>query len=332
MSNKIVFITIFYSILANGQNLHDAISKIESKKYIESKYVKQNYSFSIFASDEYVLLKKTATNEELINLTSNTNGSVKSLAFLILAREKYSGLFDIILKQLADTTRVRKKHGCVIIGEYTTDYFISIISKGTFPDLDIPKMSEVQKSKLDSLLILDKNSKLQERQYAISSIKSTPENYILIKSIVQKEKNPAALSNLAAYKNPLDKKLIASFFKREETQCEALNATVIYKDEYFYPFIIKIFHKLWEKSTIGEYDWQTCYAALVNYPREKTFKLLEKVTLLSDIRSYKYRVLGKELLIAITKYPNPMFENLKNRIRLDEEDIEEVNYRLRESY
>lgn len=307
-----------------AQNLNEIVAEIENKNIVE--YVGNNNKiYSPFTSNDYIQLEKKATIEDLVNLTNHKNGAVKSLAFLVLCRKKYDKLYNIVLQSLKDTTTVKTRIGCVSSGSYTSDYFIMLVSNGSFEGYDLQKLTDSQKATINSLLITDKSSKLFARRQAIYNLESSSENYDLIKYLVKKERNTAALANLAKYKKQIDKKLIASFFKDEKSRLEALNSAIIFKDMYFYSFIVNAFEKEWESNKIHESHWEIQYKALANYPTEKTLSLLEKVTLEKNVSSYKYRILTKWLFVAIMKYPNPDYEILKGKIKIDEDDWEEVN-------
>jgi len=313
--------------LIRAQSLDEIVLEIETKNVVDYVFNKDTGS-SPFASQSYINLDKNANNDDLVTLTSHKNGAVKAIAFLALTHRKYNNIYNIILQQLKDTTRVSTRIGCVVSCQYATDYFIMLSSRENFINYDLSKLSDSEILSLDSILISDKKSKLFARRRAIANIKSTLENYELIKSIVVKEKNADALSNLAEYKNQNDKKLIATFFKNEDTKSEALRSSIVFHDQYFYPLIKKAFKEEWKKSTVSEYNWERCYEALANYPSKETVSLFEKIKLLKDKESYRYRIQGKTLLVAINKYPNPTYEFLKNEIQLDDEDLKDVKYQI----
>ena len=87
-------------------------------------------------------------------------------------------------------------------------------------------------------------------------------------------------------------------------------------------YLEKIFEKEWNYQYYDYPKWRLLYQALAKYPVESTYKLIERITKTKD--DFRYKTLGKYLLIAITKYPNQIFEPLKAKINLDAGSLQEA--------
>jgi hypothetical protein len=186
-------------------------------------------------------------------------------------------------------------------------------------DLDVYKLSESERQIVDSILVNDKNILLYSKSSVLQDLKPTPENYNRIRELVIKDRNESALITLAKYKKSEDKKLILSFFANRKTQYSALFAVREYPDQYFFPFVKKTFEQEWDYSEQRGYDypkWRMCYQALAKFPRKETIELFERTIQSTD--EFRYKTLCTNLLVAITKYPNKLYEPLKDKIKLDE--------------
>ena len=324
---QLTLIILLISQLANSQELVNVVNQIESEKRLYYKSIDGN-GYSIIESKDFLNLKQNASEEQLIELTKYKNGKVKTLAFLILAQKKYDKLYNIILQQIKDTTTVTTQIGCVGIKNYTTDYFIDVVTEGNFVNDNFPKLTLQQKNAIDALLIADSKSKLSARINAIFALKPTSENYDLIRFLASEEKNYATVYNLATFKKENDKKIIASFFNAKVAKYEAARSTFIFHDDYFYPYLKKACEKLIEKYLVDEYGYSILFQALANYPKPETIKFFEKIIKEKDYNEYRNEKIAKNVLIAITKYPNPEYDLLKKRIKVSAETLEEINEEL----
>lgn len=323
------FIIIFFLVSSNlvtCQELFNVVNQIEREKRLFYKSIDGNYS--VTDSNDFLNLKNQASEEQLIQLTKHKNGKVKTLAFLILANKQYDKLFSIILEQIKDTTTVRIQMGCVAIEKYTTDYFIDVVSEGKFKNNNFKKLTIQQKNIISNLLIADDKSKLSARTNAIFALKATMENYDLIRSLVSIEKNYAAIYTLATFKNENDKKIIASCFNEKITKYEAARSTFIFHDDYFYPYLKKACEKLIKNYLVDEHGYSLLFKALANYPKQETLSFFEKIIKERDYNEYRNEKIAKYVLIAIAEYPNPKYNLLKNKIKVSDKTLKEINDEL----
>lgn len=63
--------------------------------------------------ERFLLLRKIANDEELIQLTKSANGNVKAYAFLALAERNYPNCNELLQQHIKDTTSFQYRSGCI---------------------------------------------------------------------------------------------------------------------------------------------------------------------------------------------------------------------------
>jgi hypothetical protein len=179
-------------------------------------------------------------------------------------------------------------------------------------------------------LLNDKSIMLSAKSSVLETLKPTENNYARIKQLVKDDRNESALITLAKYQRQTDKELIASFFKDDDTQSSALYAAREFPDDFFYPFITKVFEQEWKQDLYDYPKWRICYQALAKYPRPETIELFDRTTKSKD--EFRYHTLCKYLLVAITKYPNKVYDPIKPKIKLNSYEMDEVKDELENDY
>lgn len=297
-------------------NINEIVKGIETKNRVEA----QSIGLSNKPSkqwNKYEQLKKTATEEQLIRLTNHKNSVVRCYAFQALAERNSTHIFNILLKHLHDTTTVETINGDMGCEMYVGDYFIEVVTPN-YIDKKLYKLSKIEREILDSILIYDKSISLYEKSTVLRNIKPTKKNYAIIKELVEKNRNADALTALAKYHNQSDKTLISSFLNNDKTTNYALLAIIEFPDDFFYPFTKRILLNEWIAKD-GVYDSNRlilCYEILAKFPRAETIELFEETIKIKD--ESRYKKLCEFLLIAISKYPNKLYEPLKQKIKVDE--------------
>jgi hypothetical protein len=307
--------------------VQNIVAQIEAGNRVESSHIGIAGSPSS-QWDLYKQLKNSATTEQLIDLTDHRNGAVKCYAFHALASKRSDKLFPVLLKHLYDTSTIETQSGCIVMTELVGDYFLNVVTPN-YIDLDVYKLNESERRIVDSILVNDKSILLYSKSSVLQDLKPTLENYNRIRELVIKDRNQSALITLAKYKKNEDKKLISSFFADRETQYSALFAVREYPDQYFFPFVKKAFEQEWEYSEQRGYDypkWRMCYQALAKYPNPETLKMFERTLQTKD--EFRYNTLCTNLMTAITKYPNKLYDHIKQRIRLPENYLNDVKEQL----
>jgi len=271
--------------------------------------------------NRYEKLKQDATDAELIALTDNTNPVIRCYAFNALASRKSPNTFPILVKHLKDTADVKTFFGCIISATKVGDYFLDVFNPNPV-DLNVDKLTDDRMAEIQRILIFDKHIRM-ERKYRLLAEVRFPESYhARIKEIALEEGRPEAALALARYRDPNDIDTIKRFFSDEKNEYYAIYAVREFPDKAFYSNLTTIFEREWAEKYYNYPKWRILYQALAQYPSQNTDDLFERVTKSSD--NFRYQTFGNDLWIAITKYPNPLFEPLKQKIKLDEGGVWDV--------
>jgi hypothetical protein len=271
--------------------------------------------------DRYEKLKKDATNTELLTLTDNHNAVVRCYAFQALATKKEIDVFPVVLKHLSDTSTIETFFGCIVSSQTVGDYFVEVVTP-EYIDLDAYKLTARQRTTIDSALLFDKSIRISAKYILLSKPKPNPNFYHRIREIAVTENSPVAILALSRFQNENDIGIIKTLFENENTEYYAAYSAREFPNNLFYPYLTKIFEKEWSEKYYDYPKWRILYQALAKYPTSQTYQLFERTTKTTD--DFRYQTLGKYLTIAITKYPNKIFEPLKERITLDEYHSNEV--------
>jgi hypothetical protein len=304
---------------SNHEKLESVINDI---KQIDILQWKTENEYNSFYNDLlYAKLKENSNESQILDLIKTDNGILKMYLFRILCEKYKEKCFNILKENLNNYTKLKNASGCLIGNDYVTDFWIFYVSSNGWKSEF--KININQKNELDSILISDKSIKLRSRYYAIEEIKTNNENYNLIKKLVQHEKNGIALSLLAKYKKTEDIKLIASFFNKKGYQNSFLSAVEKFPDKSFYHLVLKNINIQKKKNEFdSSVEWSYIFRALSKYPSQQTNDIFE--IMLQEKDKHIKKILEKSIYLAITKNPNPIFEKIKEKIYLTDEDIEEI--------
>lgn len=325
---KMIEQNIALTHLFRTSGLIKIVSGIEKGNTVESSHIGET-NVPSRQWEKYEQLKRTASADQLIQLTDYKNPAVRCYAFQALAAKGSDKIFDILLNHLNDTSKVERRSGCIGWIEFSGDYFIDVVTTKQI-DEDVYKLNRSERKILDSILLNNTSIRLSAKSSVIENLKPTVNNYQRIRKLVEVDRNEFAVSTLAKYKKQADKELIASFFRNEEEQYAALYAVREFPDEYFFAFVKDIFEQEWKKESYDYSKWRICYQVLAKYPRAETVELLNKATMTKD--TFRYTTLCKYLLVAITKYPNKLYNPIKEKIKLDNFHMDEVKDELENDY
>lgn len=308
---------------SNQKKLESTINDIKQKDILIWK--RENGINSFYNDSLYIKFKEIVNEEQILDLIKSENGILKMYSFRILCEKYPEKSFDVLIKNLNNYSKFKNRNGCVVDNDYVTDFWIFYVtSEGWKSEF---KISKIQKNELDSILISDKSIKLRSRYYAIKEIKTNTENYNLIKKLVQNEKNGIALSLLAEYKKPEDIKLITSFFNKKGYQSSFLSAVEKFPDNSFYNLVLKTINIQKNKNEYdSSVDWIYIFKALSKYTTQQTNNIFEMM--LEEKDNHTKEILTKSIYLAITKNPNPIFEKIKEKIKLTDEEIEEIKMQI----
>jgi acyl carrier protein len=264
-------------------------------------------------------LARTANSKELLALLAGNKATLKAAAFQALCIQDSVDIIPLVIHHLYDTDSIKLYAGCFVSYLMTGDYFIDIFQqyfyKKTAEDVQIIEQFR-DAQKIDSLIMYDPVIKLQYKTDKIMRLTAADTQYYArIKQMAQYEPIPQAIIALARYKKQEDKAIFAGFLNEEKKQYHAIWAVREFPDSFFYPLLVRIFEKEYRKK---RYSYVTCrilFQALAQYPNEQTTAVFERI--LQDKKERRREVLGKLLMVAIRKYPHPLFERFQGVITVD---------------
>ena len=261
--------------------------------------------------DRYETLKEKATSEELNTLTTHKNAVMRCYAFQAMAARKDANVFPILLHHLSDDEKVKTFQGCIQDSQKAGDYFI-----------DVASLSREQKVFLDSVLIFDNAVKVDKKEQLLLHLKPQVRLYNRVREIARKTDKPEAVVALARYQNKDDVDVIKKLFVGKDQEYYAAYAAREFPHAVFYPCLTAMFEREWKEKYYDYPKWRLLYQALAKYPRASTYKLFERTSQTKS--AFRRQTLGTYLLLAIQRYPNPVFAPLKGQIRLDRSHLEEL--------
>ncbi|MBS7563806.1 hypothetical protein KHS38_05270 [Mucilaginibacter sp. Bleaf8] len=280
----------------------------------------------------YEQLSKTATLPELRALTNHKNPVVRCYALDALSARNDTATFSIVLAHLHDTARVSTFMGCIINSYLVGDYFLNAVIPYDSTSTGY-RLTKHQKQIVDSILLYDKHMALSAKYNLLYDMNPQAKYYNRVKEIATLEKMPVAIWTLARYRKSSDIGIIRDAFndnKDSRKEDYAIRAAIEMPDSSFYPKLTGIFEREWKEKLYDYGKWQVLYEALARYPdKAQTLQLFKRTLATKD--EFRYKTLGTDLLIAITKYPNPLFEPLKRQIKLDKYSMEDVVRALNEN-
>ena len=141
--------------------------------------------------ENFTALQKTATREELIELTDYQNGVVRCYSFWALLYDRKTDMFPIVVKHIYDDALVSTEFGCISSREKVGDFFISLVTPGNGYSI-LQQLNAAELKQVDSLLIYTPNS-LYARTEAINRVPLTESLYSRIRELIIKEKQLWAL-------------------------------------------------------------------------------------------------------------------------------------------
>jgi hypothetical protein len=254
-----------------------------------------------------------ASNSELRKLTNDSSGVVRSYAFDGLLMRSDTAVFSIIVNHLHDTTVFKDLNGCIGGNWKVCEYFL----------LHSRALSLSNRDKLGSIVICDEKIGTSIKDFSLIDLKPEPKYYQHIRKLVLPGDDEIALLALARYKNLNDIGIIKTYLNKPTAGTYTVYAIREFPNVQFYQGLVGIFKKQWGEGNFDNWEWRVLYQALAQYPTQQTLLLFKKT--LPAKYEYDNKALAIDRLIALTRYPNPLFENVKNSIKLDEYATNQVN-------
>ena len=259
-------------------------------------------------------LQKSATREELIELTNHPNGVVRCYSFWALSYNKNADLFGIVKEHLNDDELISTLFGCIGGQEKVGDFFIQVMTP-QYIDLDSGKMNSKEIKELDSLLIYYPN-KLSARYDAISRAEPTENLYPKIRELVIKEKNQSALVTLAKYQKEKDVAIIKNFRDETEKDDDGFYFTYVAMQQFprqeYIPLLESNLKKTFDNTHYST-EWRELYGAIASFKNAKALELLK--TPFTEVKHKNIKKYHIDFVFdAILKFQDPIYNDLLWRI------------------
>lgn len=276
----------------------------------------------------YLRLSEVATEDELVKLTNHENAVVRGYSFQALAKNKSSHVFPILINHLTDTATATSFSGCFQTDQMLGDYLIDIVAINK-NDTTIYKLNNGEQAIVDSILLFDKSIRLYARTSLLLKLQPKEGYYNRIKDIFLEGDEHFALPLLAKYRKKADKKFIIEklISTDREDWYYGLMAVRNYPDPDFFPYLIKLYnYEMTNKVGLTIPAIRILYQAMVQYKNRQSYDLI-KQTLSKKERtdlSYHYEY----IYLALAKYPNKIYDGLKEQIKLTDLQLHNIEYSL----
>ncbi|MBW8244296.1 hypothetical protein K1F50_15915 [Muricauda oceani] len=271
--------------------------------------------------DNFMKLKSMATSDELKELTSHPNPTVRSYAFWALSYDHSVDPYPIVLNHINDSKFVNTQFGCIVSGESVGDFFINVVTLGRI-DLDSKKLDSVQFATLDSILIYTPNN-LSAKSAAINRAEPTESLYPKIRELVVKENDQTALVTLAKYQKEQDIELIQN--NKTKSKFDEGGFFYTYKaisqfpHSDFFPLLEKNLEKTLDNTHFST-EWRELYKAIASYKNDKAKELLlVPFTQVKHNNIRKYHI--DFVFSALREFKDPIYEDLFWKLWTEEKRI-----------
>ncbi|MBL7845501.1 MAG: hypothetical protein JNK44_16685 [Cyclobacteriaceae bacterium] len=273
----------------------------------------------------YLFLRDTATTDDIKTLLRSDHPYIRVYAFAALAHRKYSGLFEIVLNNLNDTTRIT---------QMTSDYGYDVSPADMMLKYSIHGFTTQQKDTLKRL-ILTKYNHLKSLEEVLFFHKPSPQEYPYVKSVVSKDPdNKFGLVALSKYCNAKDFETISKGFKLDVYNVYYRGYKIFFNaiencpdNQFKSSLISQKTAESHENMWIDEYYVR----ALASYRDKDCLRILTELARQNS--RYKQENIGV-IYRALEKYYSPIYDSLINEIKkgTSEKELRESNpNRLEES-
>lgn len=218
----------------------------------------------------YRYLRDTATVEELLILTDWDNPFVRLYAFSSLEKREYSGLYQIVLDHLCDTTQfyvLSDDHGWF---STTIDMMLHYAEN---------KLTSSEKDTLKHLIITE-HSNIGRIDDIFFFLSPDEDYYDIVRDKAKKTQDVYSLIALSTYQKEEDISIIIKGFDKIEIKGGVFiffKAIENFANDKFLPKLIKYAENIKENSLVSD-DYMYYYYALAKYQHEDTFKILSQMT------------------------------------------------------
>jgi hypothetical protein len=320
---EIFFIVVLICQQNLAQTIRPEISKLANEISKYGELTSESIGYSGMESEQYIRCMKLdslATKEELMLLVEDKSPILRCASFPALCNKDIELSTQVLIKHLTDKETVKIQSGCVGSNSSVADDFISnYVYILTQKDTIISERNKELKTKIDKQILEDSSLSLRYKTYLIQNLEQNDSNYKIIRKIALEGKEPEAIFALGKYHNSKDKSIILNAFQNENLEIGAIKATKEFPLKDFYPLITRAFNNEQLKEKYDYPKLRLLYQTLAKYPDEnETLVLFDKTF---SVKPERLKHMKELLWMAVTKYPNPKFENYKARLDINENDF-----------
>ena len=254
-------------------------------------------------------------------MTEHPNPIVKCYAYDLLVNERNENCFNILKKNLKDTTSVSTQFGCIGRMTRVNDYFIQSILR---PNPTKEYITESDKNTLDSLILFTPNLISNYKNGLLERIEPQENYYNRIRELALKE-NKSAIIAISKYKKESDIELINRLLENTDTNVQyyGLKAVKNFPNEKSFEKIKEIHSVEIKKSTSFNYSMlRELYQSIVSFKNESSRELLEKT--INETTNYTQQYHYEFIWLALKKYPNEMYNGIVEKLNYTESEISDL--------
>jgi len=228
----------------------------------------------------YKRLSEIASNEQLIVLTDHSSPVVRCYAFDALSKRNIPDYYKIIKRHFSDTDQVSQ-----INYDMINDAPVGVYLHGVF------------------------SSYLQKLEPGTDSL------YNFLKGFVLSSDYPSAIVAIAKYKKEADTSLIISYLDNEKpVSAYGVTAIKLFPSTAFFSKLKSMLNEvIADPAPFLGYELAV-FEALVQYKTYESVALMKTALIKSKVEPYSST--GLCMYVALEKYPDPIFAELKNEIKL----------------
>jgi hypothetical protein len=241
---------------------------------------------TLFPSPQFIRfseLKRKATLDELVLLTDHGSPVIRCHAIEAVLDSAAEAFLPGMLAHLRDTAQVT-------VQQFD---FITYMTVGDYLRIEV----------LSAYLL-----------HVLPNEKS----YELIRNLVVRDKVPTAIVALAKFRKQTDEDLIIAKVEDEATRYYGLMAVREFPAASFFPVLRRIHGEYLSELSLQFLAQAMLYEALAQYKTAETVTLLEKA--LRAAEREELRLHRIYIFAALEKYPDPVFQEVKESIKLEPEE------------
>lgn len=273
--------------------------------------------------DNFIELKKNATESELLALMEHPNPVVKCYTYDILVKQKNKNSFEILKNNLKDSITVYTQYGCIGDETRVNDYLInSLFYKYSLRNDSLIK----QKKELDSLIIFNENLILDYKNELLEKIEPKKKFYTQLKRLALLGENSAVIA-LSKFKKKENLSLIIKLLndKKTEIQTCGLKSVINHPDIVLFNEIRKIHQQELKKKTGFDYIIiRVLYETIVCFKNLESRKLLENSIL--KTKDFQKDVHFENIWKALKNNPDKIYNGIIEKLNFSKYKLYNLEY------